>query len=454
MYRNTNGSSARSNSAKSKRMVGLAVSTAIAAGLLTGCATESAPRADLSANRAQAALAKGKTPAAIEHAEAAVLAQPRNASYRAMLGSAYLDAGRFASAEATFDDAMKLGDTSARTALSLALALDGEGKYEQATALLSDWETRMAPADLGLAYALSGRPDRGVEILANAIRAGDNTPKMRQNLAYAYALGGRWREARLMASQDVPANEVGNRMEEWAQMVAPQSWQVRVAQMVGAPAGVVDAGQPAQLALANNPSVEQLAAEAAPAQPKLAANEVAQPAARELPPVGDAAPQVAVASPAPAKAPETFKAAFAPLAPAPAPQVALDTRRFVSHPVVQSTAARQAVAAPKLAHAVAAKPAAGTHLIQLGSFASEEGARRAWSLYVAHYPELSEHQMVLAEAVVRGKHYWRVSAAGFGLASSQAMCGKVRNSGQGCFAYAEGRPLPGAVDAGTRLALR
>jgi len=34
------------------------------------------------------------------------------------------------------------------------------------------------------------------------------------------------------------------------------------------------------------------------------------------------------------------------------------------------------------------------------------------------------------------------------------MCGRVRASGAGCFAYAEGRPLPGAVDRGVRLARR
>ena len=118
--------------AKSNRMIGLAVTSAMAAGLLSGCATQQAPRADLSASRAEAALAKGKAQTAVQHAEAAVQAEPQNAAYRAMLGSAYLDAGRFASAETTFNDAMKLGDNSARTALSLALALAGQAKYEQA----------------------------------------------------------------------------------------------------------------------------------------------------------------------------------------------------------------------------------------------------------------------------------------------------------------------------------
>jgi Flp pilus assembly protein TadD len=446
--------------ATSKRTRALAAS-ALAAGLLTGCATHPAPRAYLSASRAETALAKGKAQDAVEHAEAAVLAEPRNAAYRAMLGTAYLDAGRFASAETTFNDAMKLGDNSTRTALSLALALDGQGKYQQAAALLRDWESQIAPADLGLAYSLSGEPGRGIEVLSNAIRGGENTPKIRQNLAYSYALAGRFREARLVAAQDVPANLVGKRMEEWAQMALPQAWQARVAALIGAPVGVVDGGQPVQLALANNPSVEQLATEAAAyASPKedLTAKAAPQPAAQgELPALAETAPQVAVASyPAPKTAdPDNFEAAFATLAPSGGSiaQVTQDALRFVSQPVVQTAAVRHG-AAPRAAKAAAAKESAGTHLVQLGSFASEQGARRAWGIYAKRYPELADHQMVITEAVVRGKHYWRVSAAGFGLASSRAMCGRVKSSGEGCFAYAEGRPLPGAIDTGVRLALR
>lgn len=449
--------------------LGLVATTALAAGLLTGCATHPAPRADLSASRAEAALAKGKPESAIDHAEAAVLAEPRNASYRAMLGSAYLDAGRFASAEATFNDAMKLGDNSTRTALSLALALDGQGKYRQAAALLDDWQKQIAPADLGLAYALSAQPGRGIDILANAIRNGENTPKVRQNLAYSYALAGRWRDARIMASQDVPANLVGDRMEKWAAMVQPQAWQLRVADMVGAPAGVSDPGQPARLALVNNPSIEQLASEAAAAaDPKdeLAANvqpadaPQAQPlvaSGKELPALASAAPDVDVASyPAPTTAePDDFKSAFATIAPSGGSiaQVTQDALRFASQPAVQTAAVREG-AAPAAAHAAAVRQSAGTHLVQLGSFSSEQGARRAWGIYVKRYPELRDHRMVISQAIVRGKHYWRVSAAGYGLASSRQMCGRVKSTGEGCFAYAEGHPLPGALDTGTRLALR
>lgn len=443
---------------RSNRVMGLALTSAMAAVMLAGCATKAPPRADLAAGKAQVALSKGQTGKAIENAEAAVAAEPRNAAYRTMLGAAYLEAGRFASAETSFDDAMALGDNSARTALSLALALTGQGKYAEASAVLNDWQDVIAPADLGLAYALAGQPQRGVQIMANAIRAGDNTAKVRQNLAYAYALNGQWREARLMAAEDVPADRIGDRMQEWAMMAQPEAWQHRVAALLGAPAGVTDAGQPMRLALANTPGVAQLAAEAAAyaaPEPALLAPPPA-PAPRELPPSVET-PAVAIEAYPPPRTerPDDFQTAFATMAPSggSVAQVAQDAMRFVQQPVVQTVAMRQG-AAPQPARAAAAKQSEGTHLVQLGSFSSEQGARRAWGIYVRRYPELANHEMVITEAVVSGKRYWRVSAAGYSSASSRAMCGRVKSSGEGCFAYAEGRPLPGAIDTGVRLARR
>jgi hypothetical protein len=95
-----------------------------------------------------------------------------------------------------------------------------------------------------------------------------------------------------------------------------------------------------------------------------------------------------------------------------------DTPAFVR---AQAAPSRRADAP---AFASAAPHANGTHLVQLGSFASEQGARRAWGIYAQRYPQLSGHQMVISEAVVKGKHYWRVSAAGFDRTGSSAMCGR------------------------------
>jgi Flp pilus assembly protein TadD len=444
------------STANSKRMVGFAVTSALAGALLTGCAANVAPPANLSANQAEAAMAKGKYAEAVAHAEAAVLAEPQNPAYRAVLGSAYLDAGRFASAETAFKDAIQLGDATPRSALSLALALSAQAKYAEAAALLNSRESDIATADLGLALTLAGQPERGIYLMGNAIRGGDNTAKMRQNLAYSYALAGRWREARLMAAQDVPADKLDDRIGQWAQMAAPEARQLRVAALLQVPAGVRDAGQPLQLALSNNPSIDQLAAEstavAAAGNAELPSLAVASAPVHEGPLAQAAEP--AYEAPRPARSSEFASAFSAPALPAIAPApVVQDAARFVQAPVVQAVSVRTTTPAASAA-ARAALRADGTHLVQLGSFSSEAGAHRAWSLYTKKYPELSGHEMVISEAVVRGKHYWRVAAAGFGRSSSTSMCGRVKASGASCFAYAEGSPLPGAVDTGVRMARR
>jgi len=460
------------------RMLTLAAGTALASMALTGCATKSAPRADFSAGRAEVALNKGKVSDAIAHAEAAVLAEPRNAAYRSMLGAAYLESGRFLSAQTSFDDAMTLGDESARTALGFALAAIGTGNRRAAVEVLDDWRDDIPAADLGLAYALAGDTAQGVQILTGAIQSGDSAAKTRQNLAYALALGGNWAGARIMAAQDLPADKLDARIAEWAAMAKPEANQQRVASLLGT-AVVADGGQPAQLALVNNPSHEQLAAEAAAyAEPapdaapptavayaggELPALASSGPAPVETAPVAPA-PVVAVATPDVAP-PADFQSAFAAPAPVAATPAAMMEQvvAFASKPVVQQTPTRLGAAEPVRAaetRRVASRPAekaasaGGSHLVQLGSFSSEAGARRAWGIYAKRFPQLSEYDMVITRAVVRGKTYFRVSAGGLQRAEATGVCSAVRGKGQGCYAWAEGRPMPGAVDTGVRMASR
>lgn len=460
--------------ARTNRNAALALGTALGLVMLGGCTAQGAPRADVSASKAQVALQRGDSDKAVASAEAAVLAEPRNASYRAMLGAAYLNAGRFQSAATTFDDAMKLGDTSPRTALGYALAAIGMGDNRAAVAVLEDWRDEIPAADLGLALALAGQPERGAGILGNALRAGENTPKLRQNLAYAYALQGNWQAARVMAAEDVTGSALDARISEWAMMARPEEYQRRIAGLLNVPVRA-DAGQPAQLALNATPGVEQFASQAAAVDsPYTAAGELpptdgfiasAPTAVRELPPIegvpvgshpASPTPQVAVAAP-PMRAPESFDEAFKADAPAGASiaEVASSALRFVSSPVVQATPSRSGAAPRQVERVAPVKAAAGgSQLIQLGSFSSEAGARRAWGIYVQQYPDLSDYRMVITQAKVRGKTYYRVSAGGFQLADANAMCGKVKARGQGCIAWADGKPLPGAVDKGYRLASR
>lgn len=477
---------------------GLFVSTALASIALASC-TASAPPAEVSFAKAQAALEDGKVDRAVTHAEAAVLAAPRNSSMRALLGASYLEAGRFQSAATAFGEAIELGDTQARTVLSYALAKVATGDNAAATSTLLQNEGNIPSADLGLALALAGQPERGVHFLINAVRNGDSSAKARQNLAYAYALAGNWAAARVMAAEDVPADQLSARLTQWASTSAPEDYQIRVSALLGIDA-VSDNGLPQHLGLANFPSQAELVAEAQqdfeadgeeivvaiaePSESEATAftardAEVVAPAGNEL--VNDAEPvQVDQAlAPAPvtaaSSAPVTPRTTNPRVARAETPEVSApvsipvaaaapsrSTPRFFSSAVVQNVpeAAPEPVApvqraapAPQRRMAVATG-AAATHLIQLGSFESRAVAESKWRDMNRRFPQLAAHDVVITEAQVNGQTFFRVAAAGFGRRSAQSMCNTVKSAGRGCFAYAAANPPAGAVNRGVRIAAR
>ena len=448
----------------------LLATAAVATATLTGCATASAPRAEVSFDKAQSALEKGKTSQAIMHAEAAVLADPRNGSYRALLGAAYLEAGRYTAASQSFADALELGDTDARTVLSYALTTTAIGENKKALKELLDWETALDPADAGLALALAGNPKRGVFVLTNALRAGQNTPKVRQNLAYTYALDGNWRAARVMAAEDVPADKLDARLSDWAMKARPEDYMLRVSSLLGiAPVG--DNGVPASLALANFPSTQEMVADAkaqmptdkapaqvaaAPGKPSQAetmsfesmAEDIAVKTLDPSPKRVAAAPVTPAPKPSPSPAPRASSKPAAPAAP-----------RFVSNPVSQtlpaSSAQNRAAPAPKPAPKRVAStpaPAGDSHMVQLGSYVSKEEAKRGWTSLKRKFPQLASHDVVITKAEVKGKTYYRVAAAGFGRQGAAQLCSTVKSAGRGCFAYSKTNPPKGAVEEGTRIA--
>jgi Flp pilus assembly protein TadD len=440
----------------------LAITTAIAGLTLAGMAANAAPRAEVSFANAQTALSKGQVAKAINYAEAAVLADPRNPGYRALLGAAYMEAGRFTSAATSFGDALDLGDENPRTVLSFALAKIALGEARAATGVLDEFANVIDPADLGLALALAGQPERGVHVLINAVRSStETTPKMRQNLAYTYALAGNWRAARVMAAEDVPGDQLEARLGQWGAMSAPELYQQRIASLLGVTPRA-DSGQPAQLALANFPGANfpdegALMAEAAPA----AIAETPVKVAAAFP-----APALAPA-PAPAAQPVTFAQAFA--APEPAARsadAAGSGIRYVSNPVIQELPSRPAPAtrvavAPQRRMVAAANAApvrsdkaAASHLVQLGSYNSKVEAQRGWNVLKAKFPQLKDHKPVISEAVVNGRTFWRVAATGFGPNSARSMCGTVKSAGRGCFAYAAATPPAGAVKRDVQMASR
>lgn len=471
--RNEGSSDSRNMGSK----LGLFMGTAIATLALASCAG-SAPPAEISFSKAQSALASGQVDKAIAHAEAAVLADPRNPGMRSLLGSAYMEAGRFQSAATAFGEAIELGDADARTVLSFALTQIAVGNNQAALTKLSENESVIPVADLGLAMALAGQPEQGVHYLVNAVRNGESSAKARQNLAYSYALAGNWRAARVMAAEDVPADQLDARLSDWAATARPEDYQLRVSNLLNIKPAIDD-GQPQYLALANFPSQPMLVAEAQGG----AADEVnvelaAAPSDSEAMAFGlrdidtvyvSDNGSVESVEPGVAK-PDPVRVAQA--APAPVSTPVRAAPRFVSNAIVQNVpatparaAAPQRVASAERATARAAAPAsqpsanvatgsADTHLVQLGSFESRAVAEGKWREFQSRFTQLKSHDVVITEARVNGRTFYRVAAAGFTNSSARAMCGSVKSAGRGCFAYAKTNPPAGAVDRGVRIAAR
>ena len=133
--------------------------------------------------RAEAAVRKGEYAEGLGFAERAVELSPRDVGYRMILADLYLKNGRFQSAETTFADVQRLDPGNARAAFSIALARIALGRPAGAVAELDRLAETASPADIGLAYALAGEPQRAIELLEPAARV-PTPPRVRQNLVY------------------------------------------------------------------------------------------------------------------------------------------------------------------------------------------------------------------------------------------------------------------------------
>ena len=136
----------------------LAASALIVGTMGAATATEVTPKmmraSAKAADQAIAALKQRQQADAVRFAERAVLYNPSDADNRALLGQAYLQAGRFSSAETAFSDALRLAPEHGRAALGLGLVQVALGKSDQALATLASARGRVPDADLGLALSL------------------------------------------------------------------------------------------------------------------------------------------------------------------------------------------------------------------------------------------------------------------------------------------------------------
>ena len=384
--------------------------------------------------------AKGNKAKAFDRAERAVALMPNNASYRSLLGRAYVAAGRFASAETSFADALTLEPGNGKFALNLALMKIARGDNGAAMSLLEEHRTLISLADYGLALALAGDIVGAITTLQEAARAPDASAKARQNLGLAYALGGRWIEARVVASQDLSPDLVDARMSEWALMASPRAAWDQVAGLLRV-TPVADAGLPAQLALVM-PAGQALAQ----VTPQNSAVEVLTAA-----PVVETVDAFVAPDPAPvfetpvdavraAKSPEPVYQA--PVA-ASTVSIALDAPKPYVAPLIraeQSPLKQAVVRAGGTMQKAAFVPAihrgvrSGQFVVQLGAYSKLAQAETAWERAANKVGELRNYDPTSARVNVKGGALLRLAVSGFVTReAANQVCTQVKKSGGQCF---------------------
>ena len=397
------------------------------------------------ATRAQAALEKGDFAVAVDLAERAVANSPTDAGFRGLLGNAYFAGGRFASAEAAYKDSLSLLPNQPQLILKLALVSIAQGKSGEALAQLDAARNYLDPSDYGLALALAGQPNQAASVLEAAARAVGADSRARQNLALAYALQGEWDAARTVAAQDVPADQLDGRIQQWMTFAKPAHAYDQVAALTGVTPAAADPGQPVRLAL--NPQ-DNRQAEAEPVAVPVAEPEpvlVAEAPAPAPPPVEYAAAPLPEPAPVLAAASEP-----APTVEAPKPQPKrVAVKATDAKPALSPRAASFADSRPPVHKASFPKIARGNSnsVVQLGAYASRDFVGVAWDKLAKKYPALRGYSPSTARFDSAKGLVYRLSVQGFA-SDSQArdFCVALKQAGGSCFV----RSVAG--DAPVRLA--
>ncbi len=393
------------------------------------------------ATRAQAALEKGEFDAAIDLAERAVAGSERDAGFRALLGNAYFAAGRFASAEAAYKDSLSLLPNQPQLVLKLALVGIAQGKSGEALAQLEAARDYLDPSDYGLALALAGQPDLAANVLQQAARAVGADARVRQNLALAYALQGDWTAAKTVAAQDIPADQLDARIQQWMHFAKPVRASDQVAALTGVTPAAADPGQPSRLAL--SPSDTRVAA----------AEPVVTPVFEPEPPLVAEAPAPLPPvefTPQPVAPVAAVVAEAVPLVEAPKPQARrVAAKAPAPKPSLSPRAASLADSRPPVLKASFPKVARGNSnsVVQIGAYASRSFVGTAWSNLAKKYPALRGYTPSTARFDSDKGLVYRLSVQGF--ASDDAardFCESLQQAGGSCFV----RTVAG--DAPVRLA--
>lgn len=171
---------------------------------------------------------------AVTAAEQAFRQQPDNSDIQFKLGRAYLMAGRYLSAWQCLNKLVLRDPYNEKARLYMGLAAIGSNNKTAAQSILSPI-TKVSPVDLGLALTLAGQPTEAIKRMEPLLSTPSNSARLRQNLAFAYAMAERWNDASKMAGQDLSADQVNARLSQWSRVIREKNGAVQLQAFIGVP---------------------------------------------------------------------------------------------------------------------------------------------------------------------------------------------------------------------------
>jgi Flp pilus assembly protein TadD len=158
---------------------------------------------------------------------------PDDAKLAAYYGKQLTHHGRAADGERTLRSVADSGKADWTVHSALGSALDQQGKFTEARqqyaiALKAGAKELTVLNNIGMSYMLEGDLKAAEETFREATKlpGGDTEPHVRQNLALAVGLQGRFEEARDIASRDLPPETVEANLAYLRSMLSqPNTWQ-------------------------------------------------------------------------------------------------------------------------------------------------------------------------------------------------------------------------------------
>ncbi|HET9717523.1 MAG TPA: tetratricopeptide repeat protein [Pseudolabrys sp.] len=181
--------------------------------------------ADAAISYAQALRATDQRAQAVAVLEQASIRNPRSMPLLGAYGRALADAGQYQKALDTLERAHTPDSPDWRILNAQGAVLDQMGRHAEAqrhysAALKIIPDEPSVLSNLGLSYLLTKDLKKAELTLRRAVAQANAGPKVRQNLALAIGLQGRFDEAEKIASADLPADEAAANVAYLRQMLA------------------------------------------------------------------------------------------------------------------------------------------------------------------------------------------------------------------------------------------